>query len=125
LRNGRVYTVPVVWGTPAAYKRTSGDVTLEEAVREKDALLLFSGWWFDPQRPRPYLVPEVASTGSIKVILSGEEFHWQQEFPVGRLAEESRPVERGESDARQETLIDLLPEQHMWNPRRPGPRPAE
>jgi hypothetical protein len=118
LRNGRIYTIPVVWGTPAARTAINSDNPLRDAVAQKTELLLFSGWWFDPQRPRPYYVPSVAEDGHLKLILNGEGLCWQREFSVKELVHGSQPVERGESDTRQEALKNLLPEHHRWPPRR-------
>jgi hypothetical protein len=118
LRNGRVYTVPVVWGRPAARNSVTSNIPMRDAIANKSELLLFSGWWFDPQRPRPFFVPSISQDGHLKLILNGEGLYWEQEFLVRDLVCLSEPVERGESDTRQETLKNLLPQHHQWKMRR-------
>lgn len=114
LRIGRLYTIPVIWGTPPVRKVMGPDMRMSDAVKQKEELMLFSGWWFDPQRPRPYFVPTVSRDGKIKIILNGEGLHWEDEFLIQDLVGGAALVERGESDTRQELLRHYLPENFQW-----------
>lgn len=111
LRTGRIYTVPVAWARPPAYERE--DPTNSTEIRSE--MLLFSGWWFDPQRPRPWPVQSISRIGRIQLILSGEGLHWSHSFSVAELVDTTEDLIGAESDAHQADVSQVLPRSYVWN----------
>lgn len=114
LRLRRLYTVPVLWATPAAYMAVDDDREQSDIIKDKDEILLFSAWWFDPRRPRPYPVREVLRDGKLKVILTGDDLTWEREFLIEDLIEGAGVVRWADSDARQSQLKQILSAGHVW-----------
>ncbi len=113
LRIGRVYTVPILWAQPPV---SQSEYQSEEATRSK--MLIFSGWWFDPQRPRPPAVASVSREGRIELILSGEGLRWEHSFTVADLLDRTRDLANAESDSNQSELAEVLPLQYIWTGKR-------
>jgi hypothetical protein len=114
LRLGRVYTVPILFGTPPIYRNLANGIPQCDTAATKDSLLLFSAWWFDPRRPRPYLVPEVEKAGKLRLVLIGDGLLWERAFSIESLVRRSDVLQRAESDSRQQYLSTVLPCKHQW-----------
>lgn len=107
IRKDRIYTIPIIWAQPPRDNPEEGSI-----IRAK--MLLFSGWWFDPQRPRPISVASVSRTGRIELILSGEGLQWQKSFSVADVIARSLDLADANSDAYQTELSRILPRTHRW-----------